>query len=86
MEHGVAGDAGIVDQHLDRTDLGLDFLDALGAGLKGGNVPLEHRNAGLRLEFLRGFVVAAVVGGDLVAGRFQCLGDGGPDAAGAAGN
>ena len=31
VELGVAGDAGIVDQHVDRAELGLDLLDAGGA-------------------------------------------------------
>ena len=35
VEHGVAGDAGIVDQHLDRTEIGLDLFQARGAGLVG---------------------------------------------------
>ena len=33
VEHGVAGDAGIVDQHVDRPELGLDLLQAGGAGV-----------------------------------------------------
>jgi hypothetical protein len=28
VEHAVARDAGIVDQHLDRTEIGLDLRDA----------------------------------------------------------
>ena len=66
--------------------LGDDFLDALGAGLEGRDIPLEHRNAGLRLELLRGLVVAAVIGRDLIAGRLQRLGDRRANPAGAAGN
>jgi hypothetical protein len=34
VELGVAGDAGIVDQHVDRPELGFDLLDAGGAGLE----------------------------------------------------
>ena len=75
VEHGVAGDAGIVDQHLDRAEIGLDLLEAGGAGLVGGDVPLVDRDAGLGLELLRRLVVAAVVGGDLVAGGLQRLRD-----------
>ena len=40
VEHGVAGDAGIVDQHLDRAEIGLDLLEPGGAGLVGRHVPL----------------------------------------------
>jgi hypothetical protein len=53
VEHGVAGDAGIVDQHLDRAEIGLDLLEAGGAGIVGGDVPLVDRNAGRGLELLR---------------------------------
>ena len=86
MEHGVARDAGIVDQHLDRAEFGLHLLHAVGASVKGRHVPLEHCNAGFGFEFRRRFVVAVVDGRDLVTGSLQCLGDGGADAAGAASN
>ena len=39
VEHGVAGDAGIVDQHLDRAEIGLDLLEAGGAGVVGRRRP-----------------------------------------------
>jgi len=35
VEHAVAGDARIVDQDLDRAKIGLNLLNAGGAGLKG---------------------------------------------------
>jgi hypothetical protein len=69
---------------LDRAKLGLNLLHALGAGVEGRHVPLEHRDAGLGLEFLCGLVVASVIGRDFVAGGFQCLGDRSADAAAAA--
>ena len=47
VEHAVAGDAGIVDQHLDRAEVGLDLLDAGGAGIVVGDVPFVDRDAGL---------------------------------------
>jgi hypothetical protein len=68
VEHGVAGDAGIVDQHFDRADFALDLFHALGAGLEGRDVPLEHRNIRLGFEFLRCLVVAVIDGGDAIAG------------------
>ena len=37
---GVAGDAGIVDQDLDRAELGFDLLDARFAGFEVGDVEL----------------------------------------------
>ena len=84
MEGAVAGDAGVVHQDVDGADLGLDGLDA---GLAGGvvaDVELEDRDAGLGLEGVGGLVVAAVIGGDLVALGLEALRDGGADAAGSA--
>jgi hypothetical protein len=43
VEHRVAGDAGIVDQHVDRAEIGLDLLDAGGAGVVVGDRPLVDR-------------------------------------------
>ena len=72
LHRRVAGDAGIVDQHVDRAaERRLDRLDALGAGVEIGDVEFEDRDAGLGREFLRRLVVAAVIGGDLVAGVLQ---------------
>src|SRR5262249_59661328 len=79
MEHGVARDAGIVDQHLNRTERGLYLLQAVDAGVVGGDVPFEDRDAGLGLELLRRLVVAAVVGGHLVSRRLEPLRDRLPD-------
>ena len=42
---------------------------------KFDHVPLEHRDAGFRLELLRGLVVAGIAGGDLVARGLQRLAD-----------
>ena len=84
MKHRVAGDAGIVDQDVDRPELGLDLLDALGASVVVGDAPLVDRNAGLGLEALRGLVVAGIVRGHPVARRLQRLRDRGADAAAAA--
>jgi hypothetical protein len=73
VKHGIAGDAGVVDQHLDRTDIGLDLLEAGGAGVVRRDVPLVDRNAGRGLEFLRRGVIAAVIRRDLVAGGLEGL-------------
>src|SRR5262245_13226577 len=70
VKHGVARDTGIVNKHLDRTELSFDLFDALGAGLVGRHIPFEYRDAGLGLELLSGLVIAAIVGRNLVAGRF----------------
>jgi hypothetical protein len=34
VERAILGDAGIVDEHLDRPELGLDLLDTRGAGIE----------------------------------------------------
>ena len=39
--------------------------------LRRRDVPLEHRNAGFRLNFVGGFVIAGVIRGDLIAVRLQ---------------
>ena len=52
VEHAVAGDAGIVDQDVDRAELGLDRLDAGLAGGGVGDVELVDRDAGLGLELV----------------------------------
>ena len=75
VQHGVAGDAGIVDQHVDRTEIGLDLLHPVDAGLVRRNVPLVDRDAGFGLEFLRRLVVAGIIGRDPVAGGVQGLAD-----------
>src|SRR5205085_3716350 len=78
--------AGVVDEHVDRTDLGLDLLHALGAGIVVADVPLEHRDAGRGLELVRRLVVAGVVRRDRVARLLQPLRDRLADAAGASGD
>ena len=84
VERRVAGDAGIVDQHLDRPEIGLDLLQARRRRRRRTNVPFVDRDAGLGLEFLRRLIVAAVIGGNLVAGRLQRLRDRRADTARAA--
>ena len=74
LQHGVARDAGIVDQHLDRADLVLDIDDALLAGDVVAHVPFEDRDLGFLLEGLGGIVIAAIIGGDVIAGLLQSLG------------
>ena len=75
MEHGVAGDAGIVDQHVDRAEIGLDLFERLDAGVVGGHAPFVDGDAGLGLELVRRLVVAGVTGGDFVARGLERLGD-----------
>ena len=86
VEHAVAGDAGIVDENVDGAELGFDRADARLAGSGIGDVELEDRDAGLGFELVGGFVIAAVIGGNLVARFLQGLRNRGTDAAGAAGD
>ncbi len=75
VEHAVPGDAGIVDQDLDRPQIGLDLGDALDAGVVIGDRPFVDRDAGLGLERGRRLVIARIVGGDLISFGLQRLGN-----------
>ena len=75
VERAILGDAGIVDEHIDRTEVSLDLLDAGGAGIERAHVPFIDGNAGLGLEFVGRRVIAGVAGGNLVAGGLQRLAD-----------
>ena len=86
MERRVARDAGVVDQHLDRAEVGFDLLQARRACVVGSNVPLVDGDAGLGLELVRRLVVAGIACRDLVACGFQSLGDRRADAARSAGH
>src|SRR5262249_1840123 len=81
LQHCVARDAGVVDQHLDGPDLVFDVDDPLLAGGVIAHVPFEDRDLGVLLEGLGGHVVAGVVDGDVVTGLLQRLGDRAADAA-----
>src|SRR5665213_1370231 len=81
VQHVVAGDTGVVDQDLDRAEIGLDLLHAGRAGREVGNVELERGDACLRGERLGRVVIAGVIRRHLVAGAGQRLGDGAADAA-----
>jgi hypothetical protein len=60
----VAGDAGIVDHHIDRAELGLDLANALVAGVIVAHIPFIRRDAGALGEGLGLLVIARIVGGD----------------------
>jgi len=52
VEQAVLGDAGVVDEDLDRAEVFLDRGDASGAGVVVGNVELVDVDAGLGLNLL----------------------------------
>src|SRR5260370_31923219 len=71
VDRCVAGDPGIVDEHLDRAEPRLDLFDALGAGMEIADIELEDWNAGLLAELPRGVVIATVIGRNIIAGVLQ---------------
>src|SRR6202023_4119065 len=77
----VLGDAGIVDEHVDRADVGLDLLDAGSTGVERGDIPFVDGNAGLALELLGGGIIARITRRVLVSRRLQRLADRSPNAA-----
>jgi hypothetical protein len=84
LQHGVARDAGVVDQHLDGPDFVLDVDDPLLAGGVIAHVPFEDRDLGFLVEGLGRLVVAAVIDGDVIASLLQRLCGRGADTARAA--
>ena len=71
MQQAVAGDAGIVDDDIDRAQLGFDLGEAFLALGEARDVPLVDRDAGLFLELGRRFVIAGVIRRNDVAGVLQ---------------
>ena len=53
MEHGIARDASVVDENIDRAEIFLDPLHSSCTALKARDVELVNRNAGFSLEILR---------------------------------
>ena len=83
----VAGDAGVVDQHVDRAELGLDLgFTARCAVGEAADVALDHHHAELVGAGLGGHLVAGVAGRDLEAVGLQPRADRPADAARAAGD
>ena len=68
---GVAGDTGVVDQHFDLADLGVDAVDRFLAGVEVAHVELVDGDAGRLVEGVGRRVVAGVIGHHGAAGRLQ---------------
>src|SRR6266849_9407047 len=82
LAHGrITGDAGVVHQHFDRTEIVLDLGDDRLTGGEIADVELVDGDAGLRLELLRRVIVAGVGGRHLVAFVLQHARNSGADAA-----
>src|SRR5713101_5464362 len=82
LAHGrITGDAGVVHQHFDRTEIALDLADDRLTGGEIADVELVDGDAGLRLELLRRVIVAGVGGRHLVAFVLQHARNSGADAA-----
>jgi hypothetical protein len=75
MQCRVARDAGVVDQDLDRPQIGFDAAHAGRAGLEVGNIPPVRCDRALARELRRRLVVALIHGGDPMSGLFQRQGD-----------
>jgi hypothetical protein len=86
VEHGITGDACIVDQDVHRTKVILDLLERGFAGFIAAHVPLHHFDAGLGLELVGSFIVAGITGDDLVPGILQRGGNGSTNSARTAGD
>src|ERR1700688_4753051 len=86
VERGVARDAGIVDEDVDRARRGLDLGDARLARREISRVPLEDMDAGLGVEGLGGLVVAGVSRRHRATRGLERAAYGGPDPARASGN
>ena len=87
LVHGaVAGDAGVVDQHIHRPQVRLDLGHRLFAGGEIAHIELIHGNLRGLLETAGRLLVVGVVRRHDVAGFLQAGGNGGAYATGAAGH
>ena len=84
MHGAVTGDTGVVYQHLDRSEVGLDRGDPAMDSVKIRYVELVGLDSGTFAEFCRGGVVSGIVGCHGVAGILELNTDVFPDSAGAA--
>src|SRR5262249_39629863 len=86
MEEAVAGDAGIVDEHVDRPELGFDGLGRAHAILPDPDIALPHHDPEFVGGGASGRLVARIAGRDFHAVGLEARRDRLADAAGAAGN
>ena len=86
VEHPVFGDAGVVDENVDRTEVLLDLGQPSHAILVFRDVPFVDVDARLRLELGGGVIVGMIGRSDLASRRLQRLRNGAPNAPRAAGD
>ena len=85
-QRGIAGDAGVVHQNLDRSRVGGDPLDRLLARLEAAGIEFHHTDAGLLVEILRRLVVGGIARDDDAPLLLQGGADRGADASRSAGH
>src|SRR3954452_8056477 len=71
VERAVAGDAGVIDEYIDRTKLGFHLFHAGGAGVERTDVPLVNGNAGVGFELVGSLIVAGISSRHVVTGSLQ---------------
>ncbi len=86
MQRAITGNAGIVDQDGNWPKIALHLANAFLAGVEIANVKLVAGNTCALAKRPGGFIITAIVGGNLMARIFQRGGDGLANASGATGN
>src|SRR6185437_1137175 len=86
VQHRVAGDAGIVDQHVDRAEFVDDALKAAIASFVVRHIEAVTADAGFLGAAARRLLIAAIHRGHFVPGALKLFGNGAADAARAAGD
>ena len=71
MERRITGDAGVVDQNINRTQIIVDLFHARCASVVVGDVPFVGFDTGFRRKGSRLFIVASIGGGNGITGIFQ---------------
>src|SRR5262249_54292039 len=64
MQHGVARNACVIDDHRYRAELSLNLFESRNASLVVANVPFENGDAGFSLKILCGFVITPIICGN----------------------
>jgi hypothetical protein len=84
VEEAVAGDAGIVHEHVDRPEFGFDSLSSFHAIVEIADIALHDHDVEFLGGCVGGLLIAGITGRDLHAIRLQPRSDRFADASGAA--